>query len=170
MILSDVTLRAELAARRLVIDPAPADAAIQPASIDLHLGKQIRWGVELASIAYMGSWVVKPGEFCLGHTVERVTIPSHLVAVLNGKSSLGRLGLSVHITAGYIDPGFSGDITLELHNCSQRPVRLTPGMPIGQLVLMRLTEPAERPYGSPGLNSHYMGQTGATPSAVTRAA
>lgn len=171
MILSDVSLRNELEWGALVIDPPPADAAIQPASIDLHLGDHIRWGWDLdekTDLDGVRSVFLGPGEFMLGHTAEHVSIPAHLVAVLNGKSSLGRLGLSIHITAGFIDPGFRGQITLELHNCSQRKVPLTAGMPIGQLVLMRLTEPAERPYGSPGLNSKYQNQAGATPSAVTR--
>lgn len=167
MILSDISLRAELAAGTLVIDPPPADHAIQPASIDLHLGKNLRQLGD--SFEYNAvEWDLWPGEFILGHTVEHVTIPAHLVGQLNGKSSLGRLGLSVHITAGFIDPGFSGQITLELHNCSSRGVTLDAGMPIGQLVLMRLTAPAERPYGHPDLRSHYQGQTGATPSVVTR--
>jgi dCTP deaminase len=171
VILSDISLRAELAAGSLVIDPPPADHAIQPASIDLHLGWHIVWGVALTSTAVMGVrgiYHLQPGEFVLGHTSETVTIPPHLVAQLNGKSSLGRLGLSVHITAGFIDPGFHGQITLELHNCSRQPIPLDHGMPIGQLVLMRLTTAAERPYGHPELRSHYQGQTGATPSAVTR--
>ncbi|HEY1394975.1 dCTP deaminase [Roseateles sp.] len=170
MILSDVSLRAELAAGTLVIDPPPADEAIQPASIDLHLGKQLRWTFgDTMELNKREVWL-SPGVFILAHTAEHVTIPRHLVAQLNGKSSLGRLGLAIHITAGFIDPGFSGQITLELHNYSQDAVRLDRGMPIGQLVLMRLTAPAERPYGSAGLGSHYQGQTGATPSAVTRAA
>src|SRR5690349_4808797 len=167
MILSDVSLRAELDAGSLVIDPPPADEAIQPASIDLHLGKELR-NRSGVGMDRPGEWYLDPGRFLLGHTAESVQIPAHLVAQLNGKSSLGRLGLAIHITAGFIDPGFRGQITLELHNCSPTPIRLTPGMPIGQLVLMRLTEPAERPYGSAGLGSHYQGQTGATPSAVTR--
>lgn len=170
MILSDVSLRAELDAGTLVIDPPPADAAIQPASIDLHLGDQIRWTYLPKPRPIVGRFGLGPGMFVLGHTAETVTVPAHLVAQLNGKSSLGRLGLAIHITAGFIDPGFHGQITLELHNCSSQAIWLTPGMPIGQLVLMRLTAPAERPYGSPGLGSHYQGQTGATPSAVTRAA
>jgi dCTP deaminase len=167
VILSDRDLRVELLAGRLVIDPPPADAAIQPASIDLHLGKGLRLPSD--SVEYSAvEWDLWPAQFILGHTVEHVAIPAHLVGQLNGKSSLGRLGLSVHITAGFIDPGFRGQITLELHNCSSRTITLTPGMSIGQLVLMRLTSPAERPYGSAGLGSHYQGQTGATPSAVTR--
>lgn len=165
MILSDVSIRAELAAGTLVIDPPPADEAIQPASIDLRLGGEFRTvdGRGFNS----GTWDLWPGEFLLGHTVEHITIPAHLVGQLNGKSSLGRRGLAVHITAGFIDPGFSGQITLELHNCSAMPLTLSVLMPIGQLVLMRLTAPAERPYGSAGLGSHYQGQRGATPSAVT---
>lgn len=167
MILSDRTLRAELDAGTLVIDPPPADSAIQPASIDLHLGAEQR-SVAGHHRQRFGQWYLEPNQFLLGHTDEAVTIPAHLVGQLNGKSSLGRLGLAIHITAGFIDPGFSGQITLELHNCSLYPILLRQGMPIGQLVLMRLTAPAERPYGSAGLGSKYQGQTGATPSAVTR--
>lgn len=168
MILSDRSLRAELAAGSLVIDPLPEDHAIQPASIDLHLGRQIRWTyrADANPISIDGGFLLAPGRFCLGHTAETVTIPAHLVAQLNGKSSLGRLGLAIHITAGFIDPGFSGQITLELHNCSGLPVRLEPQMPIGQLVLVRMTTAADRPYGSDGLGSKYQHQTGATPSAV----
>ncbi|NUT52385.1 MAG: dCTP deaminase [Saccharothrix sp.] len=168
MILSDRTLRAELAAGSLVIDPPPAAHAIQPASIDLHLGNELRLsGYSMPTTIDDERWLWA-GEFALAHTAETVTIPPHLVAQLNGKSSLGRLGLAIHITAGFIDPGFTGQITLELFNCSRHQVKLTPGMPIGQLVLMRLTAPAERPYGHPELRSRYQGQTGATPSAVTR--
>lgn len=167
MILSDISLRAELAAGGLVIDPPPADHAIQPASIDLHLGDEQR-SVAGHRRQRFGQWYLEPNQFLLGHTHESVTIPAHLVGQLNGKSSLGRLGLAIHITAGFIDPGFSGQITLELHNCSLYPILLHCGMPIGQLVLMRLTAPAERPYGHPELRSHYQGQTGATPSVVAR--
>lgn len=167
MILSDATLRAELAAGSLVIDPQPADYAIQPASIDLHLGDQIRW-VDGQNVKWGHDFIVNPGRFYLAHTAESVTIPAHLVAQLDGKSSLARLGLSIHQTAGWIDPGFTGQITLEIYNASAEPIWLLRGMPIGQLVLMRLTAPAERPYGHPAIGSHYQNQTGATPSAVTR--
>jgi dCTP deaminase len=167
MILSDISLRAELDAGTLVIDPPPADAAIQPASIDLHLGDQICWADGMA-VRWGHDFVVSPNRFYLAHTAESVTIPAHLVAQLDGKSSLARLGLSIHQTAGWIDPGFKGQITLEIFNASAQGITLHRGMPIGQLVLMRLTAPAERPYGSAGLGSHYQGQTGATPSAVTR--
>jgi dCTP deaminase len=167
LILSDVSLRAELAAGALVIDPPPADEAIQPASIDLHLGDQICWADGMA-VRWGHDFIVSPNRFYLAHTAEAVTIPAHLVAQLDGKSSLARLGLSIHQTAGWIDPGFCGQITLELFNASAEPIWLQRGMPIGQLVLMWLTTPAERPYGSPGIGSHYQNQTGATPSAVTR--
>jgi dCTP deaminase len=166
MILSDRTIRAELTAGGLVIDPPPADHAIQPASIDLHLGDEIRH-VGGDRLKWGHDFIVSPRSFYLAHTAESVTIPAHLVGQLDGKSSLARMGMSIHQTAGWIDPGFTGQITLEIYNASCLPFWLVRGMPIGQLVLMRLTAPAERPYGSPGLGSHYQGQTGATPSAVT---
>lgn len=165
MILSDRDLRAELAVGDFAISPAPADSAIQPASIELHLGTRFCYPEGGTSSGF--TWELWPGELILGHTEESVTIPAHLVAQLNGKSTLGRRGLAIHVTAGFIDPGFSGQITLELVNLSSEVIDLTSGMPIGQLVVMRLTSPAERPYGSAGLGSHYQGQTGATPAAVS---
>lgn len=165
MILSDRDIRRHLHTGHLVIDPPPSDEAIQPASIDLHLGTEFRYlhGVPLPNPG--DRILLLAGHFVLAHTHETVTIPDDLVAQLDGKSTLARLGMSIHQTAGWIDPGFTGHITLELHNCAPRPISLVPGMPIGQLVLMRLTTRVLRPYGSPGLGSHYQGQTGATPSA-----
>jgi dCTP deaminase len=109
-------------------------------------------------------FVLHPGEFVLGATVERLAVPDDIVARLEGKSSLGRLGLLIHSTAGYIDPGWEGTVTLELSNVANLPMVLTPGMAIGQVSFMMLTTPVDRPYGSPGLHSHYQGQSDPTPS------
>ncbi|HEY3692309.1 MAG TPA: dCTP deaminase, partial [Pseudonocardiaceae bacterium] len=109
-------------------------------------------------------FVLHPGEFVLGSTFEQITLPDDLAGRLEGKSSLGRLGLLTHSTAGFIDPGFSGHITLELSNVANLPIILWPGMKIGQLCLFRLSSPAEHPYGSAGVGSRYQGQRGPTPS------
>ncbi|MEZ4210253.1 MAG: dCTP deaminase [Patescibacteria group bacterium] len=127
---------------------------IDPKTMD-HLSEEIKVGEE--------GIVIHPGEFLLGTTLEHVTLPADTVARLEGKSSLGRLGLIVHATAGYIDPGFSGQITLEMSDIANLPIRLYPGMRIGQLSFHALTEPAERPYGTPGVGK-YQGQTGPTDS------
>jgi len=110
------------------------------------------------------AFVLHPGEFVLGSTLERVALPNYLVARVEGKSSLGRLGLLVHATAGYVDPGWDGHLTMELSNVSNLPIKLYYGMKIGQLSFLELKTPAERPYGSPGLGSKYQGQTGPTAS------
>ena len=115
------------------------------------------------------SFVIHPGEFCLGRTMEWVELPDDVVARIEGKSSLGRLGLIVHATAGFIDPGWKGTLTLELNNLTRVPIRLHPGLPIAQLSFMALDAPAEHPYGSPELGSHYQGQTAATESRYGRA-
>src|SRR5947199_10129772 len=109
-------------------------------------------------------FVLHPGEFVLGSTLEVVTLPDDLAGRLEGKSSLGRLGLLTHSTAGFIDPGFTGHITLELSNVANLPITLWPGMKIGQLCLFRLSSPSEHPYGSAGVGSRYQGQRGPTPS------
>ena len=109
-------------------------------------------------------FVLHPGEFVLGTTVERVTLPDDIVARLEGKSSLGRLGLLIHSTAGYVDPGWDGRLTLELSNVANLPIVLTPGMKIGQISFAQMTTPVDRPYGSPGLGSRYQGQEQTTPS------
>ena len=111
-------------------------------------------------------FVLHPGEFVLGSTLELCTLPDDLAGRLEGKSSLGRLGLLTHSTAGFIDPGFSGHITLELSNVANLPITLWPGMKIGQLCLLRLTSPAEHPYGSAQAGSKYQGQRGPTPVAL----
>lgn len=150
----------------LVIDPMPADDCFQPASVDLTLANHM---VDLAGNSWMvydGDLHMHPGQFLIASTREKVTIPDWLVGVVDGKSTLGRKGLAVHITAGYIDPGFSGQITLELRNLGTYPVLLSCGMKICQLRLTRLTSPVLRPYGHPDLNSHYQGQMGPTSARV----
>ncbi|MEO1064290.1 MAG: dCTP deaminase [Actinomycetota bacterium] len=180
MILSDRTLREELAAGRIVIDPLD-EANIQPSSIDVTLDHRFRVflnhtrGIidvredvsdltEPVEVDPDGVFMLHPGEFVLGSTAEIVTVPDDLVARLEGKSSLGRLGLLIHSTAGFVDAGFSGAITLELSNVATLPITLYPGMKIGQISFLRMTTPAERPYGSPGLGSKYQGQQGPTAS------
>ena len=157
------------------------ESCIQPSSIDLKVGHLFRVfrnhtaGVidvkldleeltELIEISEDGVFMLHPGEFVLGSTAERVRLPHDLVGRLEGKSSLGRLGLITHSTAGFIDPGFSGHITLELSNVANLPIMLWPGMKIGQLCLIRLSSPAEFPYGSSVYGSRYQGQRGPTAS------
>lgn len=180
MVLSDHSIVEEMAVGRIVVDPCDS-ADIQPSSIDLHLGEQFqvfrnsrypyidpsveqRGLMDLVEASTEEPFVLHPGEFVLGATVERVTLPSDIVARLEGKSSLGRLGLLIHSTAGYIDPGWNGTLTLELSNVANLPIVLTPGMAIGQISFMRMTTPVDRPYGSPGLGSRYQGQVEPTPS------
>jgi dCTP deaminase len=180
VILSDRTLRERLVAGTIGIDPFDADA-VQPASVDLRLGDAFRvftrhnYGfvdvaadqpdlTEAVGVPPGDSFVLHPGEFALGSTVERVSVPADLVGRLEGKSSLGRLGLIIHSTAGYIDPGFRGQITLELSNLATVPIMLYPGMRIAQISFLTMTTPAERPYASPGLHSKYQGQSGPTQS------
>ena len=180
MILSDRSIREALAAGRIVIDPLD-EGCLQPSSIDVkvsHLFRVFRNHshavidvkkelVDLTELVEMKpdeAFVLHPGEFVLGSTLERVAIANDLVARVEGKSSLGRLGLLIHSTAGFIDPGFSGHITLELSNVANLPVKLFPGMKIGQLCLIKLSSPAEHPYGSAVYGSRYQGQRGPTPS------
>jgi len=179
-VLSDRTIKEELAAGRLVIEPLD-EACIQPASIDLHLGRTFRVFrvtrrpfvdvrqpvddlTELITIDDEEPFIIQPGAFCLGSTIETVTLPHDIVARVDGKSSLGRLGLLVHATAGYVDPGWTGRLTLELSNQSQMPIALYYGMRIAQISFLRMSTPVDRPYGSPELGSKYQGQTGPTPS------
>ena len=180
MILSDRTLREEIAAGRIVLDPfEPAN--VQPSSIDLRVDRYFRVFrnhtsrvidvkqnqedlTELVEIAEDDCFILHPGEFVLGSTAERVTVPDDLVARIEGKSSLGRLGLLIHSTAGFIDPGFDGHITLELANVANLPITIYPGMKIGQVSFLRMTTPAEHPYGSSTIGSKYQGQRGPTPS------
>lgn len=188
MILSDRDIKHRIAAGDLVITPLDGDGAIQPASVELtldltggalrpklHQPGQSRQIVRIApgvkASAEMvhdccedGELVLHPGACALVTTRERVVIPPDLVAQVNGKSSLARLFLIIHTTAGFIDPGFPGQITLELVNLSPQTLVLAHGARVAQLVLSTLTSPAERPYGSAGLGSHYAGQVGATAS------
>jgi dCTP deaminase len=180
VVLSDRTIREALAAGRLVIEPIAEDA-LQPASVDIRLDREfrvfrnhrdayidVREPMEgLTAMERVDDdepFVLHPGEFVLGSTLERVALPDDMVARVEGKSSLGRLGLLVHATAGYVDPGWDGHLTMELSNVSNLPVRLYYGMKIGQLSFLQLTTPAEHPYGSPALRSKYQGQTGPTAS------
>ncbi|GAA2815710.1 dCTP deaminase [Saccharopolyspora taberi] len=180
MLLSDRDLRKELADGRLELDPFDA-AMIQPSSIDVRLDRYFRvfdntkythidpsqQQDELTSLREVPDgepFVLHPGEFVLGSTFELVSLPDDLAGRLEGKSSLGRLGLLTHSTAGFIDPGFTGHITLELSNVANLPITLWPGMKIGQLCLFRLSSPADHPYGSREAGSRYQGQRGPTPS------
>jgi dCTP deaminase len=180
MLLSDRDLKAEIEAGSLVLDPFDA-TLIQPSSIDVRLDRLFRvfnnskythidpstQQDELTSLVETDGdepFVLHPGEFVLGSTFEAVTLPDDLAGRLEGKSSLGRLGLLTHSTAGFIDPGFSGHITLELSNVANLPITLWPGMKIGQLCLFRLTSPSEHPYGSAVYGSRYQGQRGPTQS------
>jgi dCTP deaminase len=180
MILSDRDIRAELAAGRIVIDPYLPEA-VQPSSVDIHLGNRFRVFrnnrtavidpradqpelTELVEIAGDEPFILHPGEFVLGATFERVALPDDLVARLEGRSSLGRLGLMIHSTAGYVDPGWEGTLTLELSNAANLPIKLYDGMKIGQISFQRLSSPAEVPYGDPRIGSRYRGQTDPTAS------
>jgi dCTP deaminase len=180
VILSDRSLREAIAAGRLVIDPLDDDA-IQPSSIDVRLDNGFRVFytarhpyidvkqpmddlTELVEVKPDDAFILHPGEFVLGSTLEEVGIPADLAARLEGKSSLGRLGLMTHSTAGFLDPGFVGHVTLELSNVANLPITLYPGMRIGQIAVFQLTTAAERPYGSRGVGSKYQGQRGPTPS------
>lgn len=180
VLLSDRDLRKELDDGRLRLDPFDVEM-LQPSSIDVRLDRYFRVFAnskythidpaqqqdELTSPVENGDedpFVLHPGEFVLGSTFETVGLPDDLAGRLEGKSSLGRLGLLTHSTAGFIDPGFSGHITLELSNVANLPITLWPGMKIGQLCLFRLSSPAEHPYGSKRAGSRYQGQRGPTPS------
>lgn len=180
MLLSDRDLTAELDAGRIRITPHDP-ALIQPASVDVRLDRWFRVfdnhryphidpAVEqpdltrLVEVGEGEAFILHPGEFVLASTLEHLTLPTDLASRLEGKSSLGRLGLLTHATAGFIDPGFSGHVTLELSNVATLPIKLYPGMKIGQLCLFRMTSPATHPYGSQVYGSRYQGQRGPTPS------
>jgi dCTP deaminase len=180
MILSDRSLRERLASGSIGIEPLD-DSAVQPASVDLRLAHSFRVFTrhrhthidlareqadltELVEVEEGGRFALHPGEFVLGSTLERVCVPDDLVGRLEGKSSLGRVGLIIHSTAGYVDPGFEGQITLELSNVATVPILLYTGMRVAQISFLAMTTPAERPYASPGLESKYQGQLGPTES------
>ena len=180
MILSDRTIREELDAGRIEIDPLLPNS-IQPSSVDLHVDRYFRVFrnhtmshidvkqnlEELTELVEMDDddpFMLHPGEFVLGSTLERVRLPTDLVARLEGKSSLGRLGLLIHSTAGFVDAGWDGQLTLELSNVANLPITLYPGMKIGQISFIRMTTPADVPYGSAAVGSKYQGQRGPRPS------
>ena len=160
-ILSDKTILERIRLQKdLIIEPLN-DNDIQPCSIDLHLSSDLKTiQGQQYHLKPCSCLVLEPGDFILGITTEYVEIPEDLVAVVDGKSSLGRLGITAHVTAGYIDAGFKGNITLEIANLSDEPFRLQKDMPIAQIVFHTLTTPVNRPYGSEGLNSHYQSSKG----------
>lgn len=180
MLLSDRDIREGIAKGRIGLEPLDLKL-VQPASVDVRLDRYFRlfdnhrYSVIDPALEQEGltrevrasqdePFVLHPGEFVLGATYEYVQLGDDIAARLEGKSSLGRLGLLTHSTAGFIDPGFSGHVTLELSNTATMPIRLYPGMKIGQLCFFDLSSPAEHPYGSAGVGSHYQGQRGPTPS------
>ncbi|MDA8863387.1 MAG: dCTP deaminase [Pontimonas sp.] len=180
MLLSDRDIRSELDSGRIGLDPLDLDM-VQPSSVDVRLDRFFRLFdnhkyqhidpamdqpdlTRLVEVDSTEAFVLHPGEFVLGATFEVVSLPDDVAARLEGKSSLGRLGLLTHSTAGFIDPGFSGHVTLELSNVATLPITLWPGMKIGQLCFFRLTSPAEHPYGSEKYGSRYQGQRGPTAS------
>jgi dCTP deaminase len=180
VVLSDRTIRAEIAAERILIEPFDP-GLVQPSSIDVRVDRRFRVFhnarypyidvrqpmedlTELVEVSGDQPFILHPGEFVLGQTLERVTLPDDLVARLEGKSSLGRLGLLIHSTAGFVDSGFSGNLTLELSNVANLPITIYHGMPIGQLSFMRMDGPVEHPYGSRETSNKYQDQTEPTPS------
>jgi dCTP deaminase len=180
VLLSDRDIKAEISAGRVKVEPYDS-AMIQPSSVDVRLDRFFRvfenhkYSVIDPSIEQSDltrevaveaneEFILHPGEFVLASTYEVITLPDDIAGRLEGKSSLGRLGLLTHSTAGFIDPGFSGHITLELSNVANLPVKLFPGMKIGQLCLIKLSSPAENPYGSALYGSRYQGQRGPTAS------
>jgi dCTP deaminase len=184
MVLSDRTIRRLLDEGRIGIDPFDEEL-VQPSSVDVRVDRFFRVFrnsrypfidvkeemedlTELVETEDSEPFILHPGEFVLGSTLERITLPDDLVARLEGKSSLGRLGLLIHSTAGFIDPGWDGHVTLELSNVANLPITIYVGMKIGQLSFVQLTEPAERPYGAVGIGSKYQGQAGPTPSRYWR--
>jgi dCTP deaminase len=180
LILSDRDIKAAIESGRVAIDPFDP-ACIQPSSVDLHVDRFFRTFhnhrrsfidvkepmedlTELVEVDPDTAFILHPGEFVLGSTLEWVKLPTDLVASLEGKSSLGRLGLLIHSTAGLVDPGFEGHLTLELSNVANLPITIYPGMKIGQISLIRLSSDADNPYGSTKIGSKYQGQRGPTPS------
>ncbi len=180
MLLSDRDIKDEINAGRIVLDPYDKEM-VQPSSVDVRLDRYFRVfenhkyphidpALEQPDLTRLVEtkgdepFILHPGEFVLASTYEVVTLPDDIAARLEGKSSLGRLGLLTHSTAGFIDPGFSGHVTLELSNVATLPIKLWPGMKIGQLCFFRLSSPAEHPYGSSVYGSRYQGQRGPTPS------
>jgi dCTP deaminase len=184
MVLPDHVIRHLIETGRIGIDPYDG-GLLQPSSLDVRVDRLFRVFrnsrypyidvkleqadlTELVEADDAEPFILHPGEFVLGSTLERVTLPDDLVARLEGKSSLGRLGLLIHSTAGFIDPGFDGHVTLELSNVANLPITIYPEMKIGQLSFVQMAEPAQTPYGAGALGSKYQGQRGPTPSAYWR--
>ena len=182
MVLSDRTIKQEIAKGRIVIEPL-GEGCIQPASVDVHLDRRLLVFrnsrrpyidvredtsdlTDLVEIDDHAPFILHPGEFVLASTLEHIELPDDLVARLEGKSSLGRIGLLIHSTAGYVDPGWRGHLTLELSNVANLPVTLYYGMKIGQLSYLRLSTASDHVYGSPELGSKYQGQTDPTSSRI----
>ena len=180
VILSDRTMREELSRGRIRVEPL-AEGAIQPSSIDLRLGDKVRVFrnnhiphidvridtsnlTEVVQLEEGVPFYLRPSEFALGVTLENIAVPDDLVARLDGKSSLGRLGLLIHATAGLVDPGWEGRLTLELMNLAPFPITLWPGMKIGQISFIQMTTPVDNPYGGGRLSSKYQGDTDPNPS------
>jgi dCTP deaminase len=180
MVLSDRTIKEEIAAGRLVFDPYD-ETLVQPSSVDVRVDRSFRVFnnsrypyidvrepmenlTELVTVEKDEPFVLHPGEFVLGQTLERVSLPDDLVARLEGKSSLGRLGLVIHSTAGFVDPGLEGNLTLELSNLATLPITIYHGMPIGQISFMRMDRPVEHAYGDREAGSKYQGQAEPTAS------
>lgn len=180
MILSDRSIREALDDGSIVIEPL-LEGAVQPSSVDLRVDRFFRVFrndttpyidpkeaqedlTELVEVPDDGAFILHPGEFVLGSTLETIRLPADIAARLDGKSSLGRLGLLIHSTAGWADPGFDGPLTLELSNVANLPIAIYPGMRIGQISFLRMTSEAETPYGSSAIRSKYQGQRGPTPS------
>jgi dCTP deaminase len=180
MVLSDRSIKTEIEAGRIVIDPFD-EKMVQPSSVDVRVDRRFRVFhnarypfidvrqpmdelTEAVEISDTEPFILHPGEFVLGQTLERVQLPDDIVSRLEGKSSLGRLGLLIHSTAGFVDAGWDGHLTLELSNVANLPIAIYPGMKIGQISFMTMTTPAERPYGQGARGSKYQGQRGPTPS------
>jgi len=180
VVLSDRSIREEVELGRIVVDPFDP-GLVQPSSVDVRVDRSFRVFhnarypyidvrqpmddlTEKVEVKGDEPFILHPGEFVLGQTLERVTLPDDLVARLEGKSSLGRLGLLIHSTAGFVDSGFSGNLTLELSNVANLPITIYHGMPIGQISFMRMDGPVDRPYGSGDTGSKYQGQAEPTPS------
>ena len=184
MILSDRTIKESITSGRIVVDPYD-ESYVQPSSIDLRVDRFFRVFenhrypyidpkqpqedlTTLVEVSEQEPFMLHPGEFVLGSTLERVQLGEDIVARLEGKSSLGRIGLLIHSTAGFVDPGFDGYLTLELSNVATLPIAIYPGMKIGQISFYQLTTPADHPYGSTSAGSKYQGQRGPTPSRVSQ--
>jgi len=181
MVLSDRTIKDEIARGRIIIEPL-IQGCVQPASVDLHLDKKLLafktqqypayidvkdnpdYLHELVEIDEDNAFLLNPGEFILASTLESITLPDDVVGRLEGKSSLGRIGLLIHSTAGYVDPGWQGNLTIELSNVAKLPITLYYKMKIGQISFLRLTSPVDKLYGAAELGSRYQGQTGPTAS------